>query len=1142
MGERGGHVRAMSAEKWGDKFEFDVLIEVSCWTITGERQAARIRAMYLKAILRQDIAFFDKEMSTGQVVERMSGDTFLIQDAIGEKVGKIIQLLSTFFGGFIVAFVRGWLLTLVMLSSIPPVAVAGAIVSRMMTTLSTKMQAKYGDAGDIVEQTIGTIRTVVSFNGEKQAITTYNKFIRKAYESARREGAVSGLGVGSIMAILFCSYGLAVWYGSKLIVDRGYNGGIVITIIMSVMVGAMSLGQAAPSITAFAQGQGAAYRMFKTIERQPCIDVYNTTGIILEDIKGDVELKDVYFSYPTRPEHLVFDGFSLRVPSGTTMALVGVSGSGKSTVVSLVERFYDPQSGEVLIDGVDIRRMTLGWIRGKIGLVSQEPVLFSSTIRENISYGKDGLNLEEIRRAIELANAANFIDKLPNGLETMVGERGIQLSGGQKQRIAIARAIIKNPRILLLDEATSALDMESERVVQEALDRVMLERTTIIVAHRLSTVKNADVISVLQHGKIVEQGSHVQLVNKPEGAYSQLIHLQETLQVAEAPNVDPDAIIMENSFGSRLFTRKPRSQGSSFRRSTSKGSSFGHSGTHPYPDPCDPMEFNNDQDLEESADKISSDRKKAPIGRLFYLNKPEAPVLALGSIAAAMHGAILPVYGILISSAIKTFYEPPAELLKDSRFWASMFAMLGACALVLIPIEYFLFGLAGGKLVERIRSLTFRSVMHQDINWFDKPEHSSGAIGARLSTDALNVKRLVGENLALNVQTISTIIVGFTIAMVANWKLALIITVVVPLVGFQAYAQMKFLKGLNKNAKLKYEEASHVATNAVGGIRTVASFCAEQKVMDAYEKKCESPTRQGVREGVVGGLGFGFSFLVFYLTYALCFYVGAKFVHGGTATFPEVFRVFFVLVLAASGISRTSAVGADSTKASESAISVFEILDRKSKIDSSSEEGMVVANLRGDIEFQNVCFSYPLRPNVQIFTDLSLSIPSGKTAALVGESGSGKSTAIALLERFYDPSSGRILFDGIELPALKFISGLPDGYNTVVGERGIQLSGGQKQRVAIARAVVKDPKVLLLDEATSALDAESERVVQEALDQVMVGRTTVVVAHRLSTVRGADIISVVKNGTIVEKGRHEELLRIKDGAYASLVELSSTSR
>ncbi|XP_008675534.1 ABC transporter B family member 11 isoform X2 [Zea mays] len=1170
--------------------------QVSCWIITGERQAARIRALYLKAILRQDIAFFDMEMSTGQVVERMAGDTFLIQDAIGEKVGKSIQLLSTFIGGFIIAFVKGWLLALVMLSSIPPIAIAGAIVSRLMTRLSTRMQAKYGDAGNVVEQMLGAIRTVVSFNGEKQAIRTYNKFIRKAYESALQEGAVNGLGLGSVMAVLFCSYGLAVWYGSRLIVERGYNGGMVISVIMAVMIGAMSLGQATPSVTAFAEGQGAAYRMFKTIERKPDIDIYDTTGVILEDIKGDIELKDVYFSYPTRSEHLVFDGFSLQVPNGTTMALVGESGSGKSTVISLVERFYDPRAGQVLIDGVDIRRMHLGWIRGKIGLVSQEPVLFSTTIRENIAYGMENSTLEEIKRATELANAAKFIDKLPNGLDTLVGERGTQLSGGQKQRIAIARAIVKNPRILLLDEATSALDMESERVVQEALNRVMLERTTIIVAHRLSTVKNADVISVLQHGKVVEQGSHVELMKKiPEGAYSQLIHLQETRQGAEFSSVDPD-IVLTNGIGSRSINSKPRSQSIS-RRSTSKGSSsFGHSGRHSFPAPLglpDPMELNGSPDVEETVDKTSRAPKKAPLGRLLYLNKPEALVLALGSITAAMHGVIFPIYGTLISTAIKVFYEPPAELLKDSRFWASMFVALGACAFVLIPVEYFLFGLAGGKLVERVRSLTFQSLMRQEISWFDEPEHSSGSIGARLSTDAMNVKRLVGDNLALNVQTLSTVISGFTIATVANWKLALIITVVVPFVGFQGYAQMKFLKGLNRNAKLKYEEASQVATDAVGGIRTVASFSGEKKAVDAYERKCESPIKQGIREGVVGGLGFGFSFLAFYLTYALCFYVGAKFVEQGTATFPQVFRVFFVLVLATSGISRTSAVGADSTKANDAAASVLEILDRKSKIDYSCEEGITIAgvSVRGEIDFQNVCFKYPLRPNVQIFKDLSLSIPSGKTVALVGESGSGKSTAIALLERFYDPDSGKVLFDGVELRALRvswlrqqvglvsqepvlfndtiraniaygkqgeaseeeivaaagaanahqFVSALPDGYSTLVGERGIQLSGGQKQRVAIARAVVKDPKVLLLDEATSALDAESERVVQEALDQAVVGRTTVVVAHRLSTVRGADVIAVLKNGAVAEKGRHEDLMRVKGGTYASLVELSSTS-
>ncbi|PWZ37192.1 ABC transporter B family member 9 [Zea mays] len=1135
-------------------------LQVSCWTIAGERQAARIRAMYLKAILRQDIAFFDMEMSAGQAVERMAGDTFLIQDAIGEKVGKAIQLLSTFIGGFIIAFTRGWLLALVMLSSVPPIAIAGAIVSKLMTGLSTRMQANYSDAGNVVEQTLGAIRTVVSFNGENQAITKYNMFIRKAYRSSLQEGAVNALGFGSVIAILFSSYGLAVWYGSKLIVERGYNGGMVISVIMSVMIGAMSLGQATRSVTAFAEGQGAAHRMFKIIERKPDIDIDDNTGIILEDVKGDVQLKDVYFSYPTRPEHLIFDGFSLQVPSGTTMALVGDSGSGKSTVISLVERFYDPQAGEVLIDGVDIRGMKLGWMRGKIGLVNQEPVLFSTTIRENIAYGTEKPTLEDINRAIQLANAAIFIEKLPNGLDTMVGEHGTQLSGGQKQRIAIARAIIKNPKILLLDEATSALDMESERVVQEALVRIMVERTTIVVAHRLSTVRNADVISVLQHGKMVEQGSHVDLMKLPGGAYTQLIRLHETQQ--EAEDVHPD---MEIS-----------------RRSTSKGSSsFGQSIPAP-PGSPDPTEVSGAPDTEEEGAtdrvKVSRSQKKASIARLFRLNKPETLVLALGSIAAVAHGTIFPIYGTLISTAIKVFYEPPQELLKGSRFWAGMFALLGACAFVLIPVQYFLFGLAGGKLVERVRSMTFRSIMRQEISWFDKPEHSSGSICARLSTDALNVKRLVGDNLALNVQTASTIMSGFTIAMVANWKLALVITVVIPFVAFQAYAQMLFLKGLNRNAKLRYEEASQVATDAVGGIRTVASFCAESKVMDAYENKCESPRRQGIKEGVVGGLGFGFSFVVFYLTYALCFYVGARFVHQGTATFPEVFR--------------TSAAGADSAKANDSAVSIFAILDRESKIDYSSEEGVTIASVRGDVDFQKVCFKYPLRPNVQIFKDFSLRIPSGKTVALVGESGSGKSTVIALLERFYDPESGKIFIDGVELGTLKvswlrqqaglvaqepvlfndtiraniaygkqggvvseeevvaaaeaanahgFIAALPDGYDTVVGERGSRLSGGQKQRVAIARAVVKDPRLLLLDEATSALDVESERVVQEALDRVMVGRTTVVVAHRLSTIRGADVIAVLKDGAVLEKGRHEELMQVKDGAYASLLELSSSS-
>ncbi|XP_006644563.3 ABC transporter B family member 4-like [Oryza brachyantha] len=1160
-------------------------LQVACWTMTGERQATRIRSLYLKSVLKQDIAFFDVEMTTGQIVSRMSGDTVLVQDAIGEKVGKFLQLVATFVGGFVVAFVKGWLLSLVMLACIPPVVVAGGAVSKMLAKISSKGQASYSDAANVVEQTLGAIKTVVSFNGEKQAIASYNKLINKAYKAAVEEGLTNGFGMGSVFFIFFSSYGLAIWYGGKLVISKGYSGGDIINILFAVMTGAMSLGNATPCMAAFAEGQSAAYRLFKTIKRKPHIDPDDITGKQLEDIRGDVELKDVYFSYPARPEQLIFDGFSLHVSSGTTMAIVGESGSGKSTVISLVERFYDPQAGEVLIDGINIKSLRLSWIRGKIGLVSQEPLLFMTSIKDNITYGKEDATIEEIRRAAELANAANFIDKLPDGYDTMVGQRGAQLSGGQKQRIAIARAILKDPKILLLDEATSALDVESERIVQEALNRIMVDRTTLVVAHRLTTVRNADCISVVQQGKIVEQGPHDELVMNTDGAYSQLIRLQENREEEE------------QKLDRHVSDSRSKSRSLSLKRSISRdsaGNSSRHSLALPFglPGSVELLEGNDSNVGEQTEHGGDGEvQKKSPVGRLAGLNKPEVPILLLASLAAAVHGVLFPMFGVMISNAIKTFFEPADKLKKDSSFWGLMCVVLGILSIISIPVEYFMFGIAGGKLVERVRALSFQSIIHQEVAWFDDPKNSSGALGARLSVDALNVRRLVGDNLALAVQVVSTLITGIVIALIADWKLTLIILCVIPLVGLQGYAQVKFLKGFSEDAKMLYEDASQVATDAVSSIRTVASFCSEKRVMRMYDNKCEASKNQGVRTGMVGGLGFGFSFLMLYLTYGLCFYVGAQFVRHNKTTFGDVFKVFFALVLATIGISQTSAMASDSTKARDSALSIFALLDRKSQIDSNSDEGSTLNEVKGNIDFRHVSFKYPTRPDVQIFSDFTLHIPSGKTVALVGESGSGKSTAIALLERFYNPESGTISLDGVDIKTLKvnwlrdqmglvgqepvlfnetiranisygkhgdvteeelvkaakasnaheFISSLPQGYDTTVGERGVQLSGGQKQRVAIARAILKDPKILLLDEATSALDAESERIVQDALDNVMVGRTTVIVAHRLSTIKGADIIAVLKDGAIAEKGRHEALMNIKDGVYASLVELRSGS-
>ncbi|KAG7971189.1 hypothetical protein I3843_07G123300 [Carya illinoinensis] len=1163
-------------------------LQVACWMVTGERQAARIRGLYLKTILRQDVAFFDKETNTGEVVERMSGDTVLIQDAMGEKVGKFVQLLSTFIGGFFVAFFKGWLLTLVLLATIPLLVASGGIMSIVISKTASRGLGAYANAANVVEQTISSIRTVASFTGEKQAVANYKKFLVTAYKSGVQEGLASGLGFAMVMLVMFSSYGMAIWFGSKMILEKGYTGGDVLNVIMAVMTGSMSLGQASPCMSAFAAGKAAAYKMFETIERKPEIDAYDTRGKVLNDILGDIELRDVYFSYPARPDEQIFGGFSLYIHRGTTTALVGQSGSGKSTVISLIERFYDPQAGVVLIDGINLKDLQLKWIRGKIGLVSQEPVLFASSIKDNIAYGKDGATYEEIRSAAELANASKFIDKLPQGLDTMVGEHGTQLSGGQKQRVAIARAILKNPRILLLDEATSALDAESERIVQEALDRIMVNRTTVIVAHRLSTVRNADMIAVIHRGKIVEKGSHSELVKDPDGAYSQLIRLQE--ENKESGQAVDDQNKFEISMESFRQSSLRNSQRNSFFRSLSRGSSVNSSGRRSFSVTAFglPTEVAIDDNVmairEEKLPKVS-------IRRLAYLNKPEIPILLLGAIAAIINGAILPIFGILLSRVINSFYKPPHQLKKDTNFWALIFVVLGVVSFLAIPARAYLLSVAGSKLVERIRLMCFEKLVRMEVGWFDEPEHSSGTVGARLSADAATVRALVGDALGQILHVIASAVAGLVIAFVASWQLAFIVLALIPLIGINGYIQVKFMKGFSADAKMMYEEASQVANDAVGSIRTIASFCAEEKVMDLYRTKCEGPRKAGIRQGLVTGIGFGTSFGMLFLVYATSFYAGARLVAVNKATFSDVFQVFFALTMAAMGVSQTSSMGPDTGKANDAAASIFAIIDRKSKIDPCDESGMTLDNLKGEIELRHVSFKYPSRPDIHIFRDLSLVIRSGKTVALVGESGSGKSTVVSLLQRFYDPDSGCITLDGIEInkfqvkwlrqqmglvsqePILfndtiraniaygkegnaieaeitavaelanahSFISGLQQGYDTIVGERGVQLSGGQKQRVAIARAMIKSPKVLLLDEATSALDAESERVVQDALDRVMVNRTTVVVAHRLSTIKNADVIAVVKNGVIVEKGKHETLLKIKDGYYASLVSLHTSA-
>ena len=392
-----------------------------------------------------------------------------------------------------------------MMCATPVLAIAMGILAKIQATLTENELKAYAKSGGVAEEVFSSIRTVMAFGGQQKEIDRFQNNLTFARKAGIKRGTATGVGVGLVWGIIYASYALAFWYGIGLILDTchsGYTSSDLLIVFFSVLIGAMQIGQAAPYMEAFSVARGAGATIFSVIDRVPPIDSSSEAGKKLDKVQGNISFDKVHFNYPSRPEVKILQGLSFDVPAGQTVALVGTSGCGKSTTIQLLQRFYDPLDGKVCIDGNDVKDLHLGWMRSQIGVVGQEPVLFGTTIAENIRYGRKGVTQEEVEKAAKEANAHDFIRRLPQKYETMVGERGAQLSGGQKQRIAIARALVRNPKILLLDEATSALDTQSEAVVQKALDKARLGRTTIIVAHRLTTIKNADRIIVIRQGVV----------------------------------------------------------------------------------------------------------------------------------------------------------------------------------------------------------------------------------------------------------------------------------------------------------------------------------------------------------------------------------------------------------------------------------------------------------------------------------------------------------------------------------------------------------------------------------------------------------------------------------------------------------------
>ncbi|KAF9954849.1 Multidrug resistance protein 1 [Mortierella alpina] len=1172
------------------------------FTLSAENQAKRIREKYLHAILRQDIGWHDVGKKHESLNSRLSADTQLIFDGLADKVGLVLASAATFIAGFVIAFTHGWRMSLVLLTAVPLMAVAGGLMAKYATQTTADGQDSYAKAGGLAEQAIGSIRTVVAFDGQKRELQKFSEVIDIAYKSGIKKAFATGIGMGSFMMIMFLSYSLAFWYGAAQVKDRKMETGHVLTVLFSTIIGAFSLGNVGPNIAVFAKAQAAAFTIFKTIDRVPSIDAFNPSGLKPENLTGHIVVRDVDFAYPSRPDVPILKNMNIEIKPGQTVALVGHSGSGKSTIVGLVERFYDPSSGSITLDGIELKDINVRHLRDNIGLVSQEPVLFNATIKQNILYGiradQKTATDKEIEAACRLSNAHDFISKLPQGYNTMVGERGALLSGGQKQRIAIARALIKNPSILLLDEATSALDTESERIVQAALDNAATGRSTIVIAHRLSTIMNADLIYVMDRGVVLESGTHETLMALG-GTYTEFVAKQQLktggkdIDAPEQPEQEldttassaPHIAIAEAALPDG--TRTGRKMSTLLRRISSQ-----HSVTRSEKSAEGAVVVSIPEDAEmtmarqkkEAAKKLKM--QKAPIGRTIKYLRGDTALCLLGCFFAIIQGALFPGFSQIFSRALTVlsqFDQLGDDFIPQANHYALLFFIIAFVGFIGFCGGMVCFLTVGERLTRKMRYLSYKSILSQEMAYFDRPENSTGALASRLATDSQQMLDMVSQVILTTISSLATMAVGLGFAFSSTWQMTLIILAAVPIIGLGQYLELASLTGFGEKTRKAYEKSGQVAGEAIANIRTVVSLAKEETFEARYFEVTKEPHKYARDKAIYASFGFALSQAVAYWSYSIGFYGGYRLVESRIIDWGAMFNCMFAIVFTAMSLGHITAELPKFAKGKQSAINIYELLDKDTTIDAD-RDGIELTTVSGSLALEKVDFSYPTRQNIQIFNHVDIKVKPSQTVALVGPSGCGKSTIIALLERWYDTDGGKAVVDGHDIRDLQlhnirnhmalvgqepvlfdmsikdnilyglpnsegtmeqveeaakianihnFVMSLPDGYNTSVGDKGSQLSGGQKQRIAIARALIRNPKVLLLDEATSALDSESEKLVQEALDKARYGRTTIVIAHRLSTIQDADLILVVKNGQIVESGRHYELVGL-GGVYADL--------
>ncbi|PYI19029.1 lipid A export ATP-binding/permease protein msbA [Aspergillus violaceofuscus CBS 115571] len=1146
-----------------------------CFRVIGLRVSGTLRLRYMHALFAQPISKLDL-VSVGTVTNTITTLSNSIQQSISDKLAILFQSLALLVAAYAIAFRYSWALTLVTSAALVFIFAVCFIAVPMMTKIQRQVDKADEKHSSIAAEVIGSIRTVVSLGAEGTLAQRYADWIEIARLRGRKLSVVMAVQLGLVFFAMYASYSLAFWFGLKLY-REGHIANIntVITVFFSVMVAVSVLGRIASPLVTIAKAASAADAFFEMIDS----DKPNAGGLRGPEVSAEADLvfQDVHFTYPSRPDSKVLKGLNARFQKHKTTALVGPSGSGKSTIVGLLERWYElnanaahPDQGAILVGEHNIQDLDLKWWRTQIGLVQQEPILFNDTIFNNIAYGLIGTQWEHeseevkkglVQQACREAFADEFIDRLPEGFATMVGENGTKLSGGQRQRLAIARSIVKQPTILILDEATSAIDVRGEKIVQAALDRLAENRTTIVIAHRLTTIRKADHIIVMKGGVDVEQGTHEELLAIEDGVYSGLVNAQ-TLEMLDAEGSDIQDE-MEDTDDDDAKSAKMSLKGVGKEDELEKSKTRGFFGS---------------------------------IGVFLYENRGQWRFYIPALLGAAGAGAAFPIQSWLFARIIQVFQYSGDKLVHAANFWALMFLVLaignGVC--------YALIGYSANRFSVEISSFCrtryFQDIIEKPIPFHDRIDNASGSLVSRLATDPKQVQELLGINGALPCMSIFGMIGCIIIAFTFGWKLSLVaVLAALPCTFLAAFMRIRYEVQFDAMNAAVYSGSSQFAAEAIDAFRTVSALTMEDAILNRYSTMLLAQQKKAFHKAWYATLVFAFSDSVELCAMALTFWYGGQLLASREYEPTSFFVIYMAIIQGGQQAGQFFSFGSNIAQAIASANRMLDFRPTRNEAQQqmATTDNASQCATAASISFRDVTFRYASHDR-PLFTGLNLDISPGQFVAFVGPSGCGKTTVISLLERFYSPAKGTVLLNDQDITTIEpatyrktislvaqeprlfegtirenitlglpnptevsdaeieqacrdaeihdFITSLPQGYATELGIKAqAALSGGQRQRLCIARALLRKPKLLLLDEATSSLDSQSEKVVQAALERLAAKRcmTIVAVAHRLATIQKADAIFVFGEGglggsRVVEQGTHAELVG-RRGVYFQMV-------